>query len=150
MIVAHRIRQVDEKWLDHLDAESLATVERAQKFKLDIIKASTGAWCIYADGVPVFFFGVIRGSWLGHGVEMWFMTCKNTKRLLRHTMPFACKGIRRIIRLYGHAKATVAVDFARAQRFVEFFGFRRVGEMIAADEKRYYVYEMRSPWLQQQ
>lgn len=149
MIAARRIEALSPEIEALCDQVALDEIRRVQTYKLDIIKNSTRTWLISSDGVPVFVFGIQRGTWLGWGVEMWFLPCNNVARSMRRAVPFARRGMDRIQRLYGHAKSTVAADFITGQRFVEFFGFKRIGELTTPDNKKYFTYEKRSPWLQQ-
>lgn len=150
MIAVERINELTSEVLATCDSAALEEIERGNRYKFDVIKNSTAVWLIRVEGRPVFFFGITRGTMLGWGAEMWFMGCKDTSKLLRKVIPFTRRGIRRLTRLYGVVKSTVDADFTRGQRFVEFFGFRRVSTITAVDNKTYFVYEKRSPWLQQQ
>lgn len=144
-----RIKQIDSigpEWLSVLEAQEASEMKKLGDLKIDIVKRSTRVWLLSHNDTPVFFFGIVKGSFMGWGCEMWFMACKDTARLFRRCVPVARRGIRRIIKLYGPAKSTVDAEFIRGRRFVEFFGFEKVAQVTGTDAREYIIYEKRASW----
>lgn len=143
---AQRIKEMTPQWEALLNSNDLRDLKIANERKYDVITTSTRVWLIYQDDFPVFFFGIQKGTFLGHGTEMWFMPCVNAQKKFRRTVLFARRGIHKITNLYGHTKCVVDIGFAKGQRFVEYFDFKLVGEMTADNGRKHYIYEKRASW----
>lgn len=144
MLTIERVNTMNDAWLDNMAEYAKEEVAIASRAKIDIIKHSSRVWVFSQNSERLMLCGIVKGTWLGTGTELWVMLFTAFFRHKKTMFKFIRRALKRLIKVESVLKVHIDQDQSKAKRFAEFFGFRFVQAVGKYDE-----YLMRASWLQQ-
>lgn len=133
-------RKVIDSFGDHAHKEWKLLGGRQRLFYASMRKL----WVIYYDHKPVCVLGFRRTSLLGTGGEVTFMLCRGFSAHSKELLAFIKRILRRVSYFYPTLMVKVDSEFWIGDKFVKFFGFKRVNQTTDISGVNLNLYELRA------
>jgi len=142
MIRAKRTRVLSARTIAQLTPYARAEWAAMRPLRERFYKSCSGLWTLFVEDTPLCVIGVTFRTWLGSGVEVFFMLCKASQQHMKQLIAFLKRAFRHMLRVFGRLTVRVESDFWIGHRFVRFFGFTQTHEAQDCT-----FYELRASWL---
>lgn len=142
MIRAKRVRALSALTIAQLTPHAQAEWKAMREQRSLFYRSCRGLWTLYVDDTPLCVIGLSVRTWLGSGVEVFFMLCRASQRHMKQLIAFLKRAFRHMLRVFGRLTVRVENHFWIGHRFVRFFGFTETHEAQDCT-----FYELRASWL---
>ena len=143
MIKVRKLSKLKKLSEDELTAHSWKEYSIAFNHVNNFMEQNPDVWEISYDGEVVFIAGIVRGSFIGRGAELWFLCFRSFIRGKVSLIKFLKRALDRIVKLYRRVFVTVSDGFAQGNAFVNLLGFKLVDKTLMADNTMSNVYVLK-------
>ena len=123
------------------------TYEKIKPFERFFYSRVKRMWLLSIDDKPVCVIGIIQGTLIGTGIEIFFFLCTEIEKHLRKLILFLRRAFYLSIKLFHVITVSIDDSYKVGARFVNFFGFRPTLSSSDFQDVSYTHYELRQSWL---
>lgn len=140
MIKIKKVTSFPVEYLDQLAPYAKKEFAQLDRFSASFWSRVPKAWLITVNGKPLFLAGVFQTSWLGSGIEFWYMSFQNIGEHGKLMLRFLRRALRLISRFYPAMKISVERSFETGRSFARALGFREVPSFSSIHNDSYIFY----------